>query len=119
MNLVAVQDAVQVRYSEFRRLILESDELYLIWRKGLDDSTLTDLEQWKFEDLCREFAYGRATGHRLYTALGRAMEAQNAIDNVKSLIARSETFNACWTDVVRPPAESTGYLDFIKGVDGA
>lgn len=119
MNLVVVQDAVQNRYSEFRRLTLESDELYLIWRKGLDDDALTELERWKFEDLCREFAYSRATAHRLYSALGRAMEAKNAIDNVRSLIARSKTFKACWTDEVRPPAERTGYFDFIAGVDAA
>ena len=117
MNLVAVQDAVQDRFSEFRRLTLENDELYLIWRKGLDDAPLTEVEQLKFVDLCRQFTYGRATAHRLYSVLGRTLEAQKAVENISSLIARSETFKACWIDHLRPAAERTGYFDFIEGVD--
>lgn len=116
MNLVAVQNSAQDRFSEFRKFLLENDELFIIWRNGMRDTELSEIEQERFDELCAEHVFGLATTHRIYDALGRAREAQNAVTIARNNIAESSNYEACWNRL-RRIAERTGYFEFIEGVD--
>jgi hypothetical protein len=116
MNLVAVQNASQEQYSSFRALLLDNDELFSVWQRGLADEELIELEQAKFLELCTDQIFRMATDYRTWDALDRPLEAQNAVIVVRSLIARSKNYDACW-ERVRPAAERSGYFGFIEGID--
>jgi hypothetical protein len=116
MNLVAVQTTSQAIYSDFRYLLLDNDELFSIWQRGLADEELTESEQAKFMALCNDQIWRMATDFRTWDALDQPLDAQNAIMAVRGLRARSESYDDCW-EQVRAVAERIGYRGFIEGVD--
>ena len=118
MNQIAVENTAQGHFSHFRSLILENEELFEVWEKGLADAELSDLEQAKFNELCDEHIFRMFQTYRMRVRLDPDTQYRGSPNLVRAFIDNSDAYANCWVRL-RPALQgnSGDHFDFIGIVE--
>ena len=117
MNLIAIGNIAQEHFSHFRNLLLENDELFSIWQRGLMDEELSGLDDAKFEELCSEQVFRMATTLRIFSRIGDDFDRTGAAFVVQRNINQSRRYAECW-ERVKPALLGRDNINFVEMVDG-
>lgn len=119
MNLLTARIADIQQYHEFRRMLIQDEEIMQLWLDGLHGEELTDVQDMRFLLTCISALWADASMYERSIALGRADTTAITIStDLRENINKMPGFERCW-DMTKQAIGDYGFGDFVEAVENA